>query len=79
MRKNGWLTAVMLAVFVASGVRAFASATVREPMVRFIDFYIAAQKADTPMSLWERVAYGVALAHAPARAQCESPVEISAR
>jgi hypothetical protein len=74
MRKNGWLTAVMLAVFVVSGVRAFGSAAVRAPMVRFIDFYIAAQKADTPMSVWERVVYGVALAHTPARAagaQCE--------
>lgn len=47
MRKNGWLTAVMLAVFVVSGVRVFGRATVREPMVRFSDFYIAAQKADT--------------------------------
>lgn len=74
MRKNGWLTAVMLAVFVVSGVRVFGRATVREPMVRFSDFYIAAQKADTPMSLWERVVYSVALAHTPARAaggQCE--------
>ncbi len=74
MRKNGWLTAVVLAVFVFSGVRAFGSAAVREPVFRFIDFYVAAQNADAPLSVWERIAYGVALAHTPARTaapQCD--------
>jgi hypothetical protein len=37
-----------------------------EPVVRFIDFYIAAEKAEAPkISAWERIVYGLAIAFAP--------------
>jgi hypothetical protein len=66
--KTGWLTIPVLAVFIVSGVQALGKDTVREPVVRFIDFYLAAQKADAPITLWERIAYGVALARTPSSA-----------
>ena len=63
--KTGWLTAPVLALFIVSGVQTLGRDAVREPVVRFIDFYLAAQKADAPLNMWERIAYGVALAHTP--------------
>jgi len=62
---TGWLTAPVLALFLLSGVQTLGRDAVREPVVRFIDFYLAAQKADAPMNLWERIVYGVALARTP--------------
>ena len=62
---TGWLTAPVLALFLLSGVQTQGRNAVCEPVVRFIDFYLAAQRADAPMSLWERVVYGVALARTP--------------
>ena len=54
--------ALAVALFVGSSVHALTQNEVREPVVRFIDFYIAAQKAEAPMSLWERILYGLAMA-----------------
>jgi hypothetical protein len=53
-----------LMLILVSSVHAFSKNEVREPVVRFIDFYIAAQQADQPMGLWERIVYGVAMAKA---------------
>lgn len=51
------------ALALVSGARAFSCNEVREPMVKFIDFYIASEQADAPpMSTWERVLYGLAIA-----------------
>ena len=61
-RKRRLATAFALALLVVSSVHALTKNEVREPVVRFIDFYIAAQKADAPMSLWERIMYSLAMA-----------------
>lgn len=45
-----------------SSLHALSHGQVREPVVKFIDFYIATQDADAPpMSFLERVAYGLVL------------------
>ena len=71
MRKRSSLigklaTRLVLALGLVSSVNALSHDDVREPVVKFIDFYIASQKADAPdLSLWERVIYGLAIAKAP--------------
>jgi hypothetical protein len=53
----------VLVLMLISGVMALSCPEARQPVVRFIDFYIAAQKADAPkLTFWERVVYGVAQA-----------------
>ncbi len=63
--KRKLITGVALGFILASSVNAWSHEDVRQPVVTFIDFYIAAQKANAPkISLWERVVYGLALARA---------------
>lgn len=73
MRRHGGLkqkliTGIVLSFALLSTVQALAHDETRGPVVKFIDFYIASQKADVPrMSLWERVIYGLAIAKTPDR------------
>jgi hypothetical protein len=60
------LAGAAIVLFVLPGVQVLGKDCVREPVFRFINFYLDAQKADARMSLWERVVYGVALARSPA-------------
>jgi hypothetical protein len=63
--KQRIVTCTVLALALVSSVDALSCDDMREPVVRFIDFYIAAQRAEAPrMSLWERVIYGLAIAKA---------------
>jgi len=43
------------------GIQGVCRETVRRPVVRFIDFYRAAEEARKPPSLFEKIAYGLAL------------------
>lgn len=73
MRKRNKLirrlgTGIVLTFAVVSTVQAVSHDEVREPVVKFIDFYVASQQADAPpMTLWERVIYGIAVAKTPQR------------
>jgi hypothetical protein len=59
---------IVLAFALVSSVQALSHDDMRQPVVRFIDFYLASERADAPpMSLWERVIYGLAVAKTPAR------------
>jgi hypothetical protein len=64
--KRKLATSSVLALILVSSVDAISHDDVPEPVVKFIDFYIAAQDADAPpLSLWEKVIYGLAIAQAP--------------
>jgi hypothetical protein len=66
--KQNLATASVLALALVSSVNAISRDDVCEPVVKFIDFYIATQDAEAPpMSLWEKVVYGLAIAQAPDR------------
>lgn len=66
-------TGSVLALALVSSVNALSHDDVPEPVVKFIDFYIATQDADAPpMSLWEKVIYGLAIAQAPERSASSS-------
>ncbi len=57
-----WITYAAVGGFLLiGGVRGTCHERVRKPVVRFIDFYIAAQEAQKPPSLLERVAMGIAV------------------
>lgn len=59
-------TGSVLALALVSSVHGLSHKDVPEPVVKFIDFYIATQEADAPpMSLWEKVIYGLAIAQSP--------------
>jgi hypothetical protein len=45
-----------------AGSRGVCHERVKRPVVRFIDFYQATQEPGLPLSFWERVAYGLAIA-----------------
>ncbi len=63
------ITGVILIFASLTCARALTHGQIRRPVVRFIDFYIAAQKADVPkMKLWERIIYGLAIARTPDQA-----------
>jgi hypothetical protein len=63
--RRRFITGTMLTFVLVSSVNALSHEDVRGPVVRFIDFYVAAQQADAPpMSIWERVIYGLAIARA---------------
>jgi hypothetical protein len=71
-RRTGWRrrlgTDIVLASALVSSLQALSHNDTRQPVVRFIDFYLASEQADAPpMSLWERVIYGLAVAKTPAR------------
>lgn len=56
----------VLAFALVSSVHGISHDDVPEPVVKFIDFYIATQDAEAPpLSLWEKVIYGLAIAQAP--------------
>ena len=53
----------VLVLLLISGVKALSCPEARQPVVRFIDFYIAAQNSGAPkLSFWGRVVYGLAMA-----------------
>jgi uncharacterized metal-binding protein len=67
--KHKLMTGVVLMLGVITSARALSHDEVRGPVVKFIDFYIAAQRANAPkMTIWERVIYGLAIARTPKRA-----------
>jgi len=55
-------TVVLLTMCMATGVREVAAS---RSLCRFLFYYDAVQKADAPISFWERLAYSLALARAP--------------
>ena len=54
-----------LVLLLVSSVNALCHNEVREPVVKFIDFYIASQEPVPELTVWERIAYGLAIAKAP--------------
>ena len=66
--KRKVITTTLVALALVSSVKALSREEMREPLVKFIDFYVAAQQPDAPrMSVWERVIYGLAVARTPER------------
>jgi hypothetical protein len=57
---------VLLGSFLLLGRQAICCQRVRRPVVRFIVFYKSAEREQFPISWWERVAFGIAVAaHEP--------------
>jgi hypothetical protein len=62
------ITTALLALALVSSLNALSRDDMRQPLVKFIDFYLAAENAEAPaMSTWERIVYAFALAKAPER------------
>ena len=57
-----WFTLLAVGGFLLVGTQGICRETVKRPVVRFIDFYVAAEEAQNPPSILERIAYGVAIA-----------------
>lgn len=61
--KRRFTTGAVLALLLVSSADALSHDDIRQPVVRFIDFYIAAQQPDVPeMGLLQRIVYGLAFA-----------------
>jgi hypothetical protein len=57
-----WITPSLVAGFhLLGGLQGICHESVKRPVVRFIDFYVAAEEAQRPPSVFERIAYGLAL------------------
>lgn len=57
-----WFTLLAIGGSLLIGTQGICRETVRRPVVRFIDFYVAAEEAQKPPSFLERIAYGLAIA-----------------
>jgi hypothetical protein len=53
---------LMVAGMLFAGSRGICHDRVKRPITRFIDFYRAADESVQPLSFWERVTYGLAIA-----------------
>lgn len=64
-----------MALMLLTGLRTLACEQTREPVVRFIDIYLAAERAEVPgLGFWDRIVLGLAAArsHRPAKAPPQS-------
>lgn len=62
MSVKRWITrALVVGFLVFGGLQGVCREAVKRPVVRFIDFYVAAEQAQRPPSVVERIAYGLAL------------------
>ena len=58
-----WITrSVVLGFLLLGSLQGVCRESVKRPVVRFLDFYVAAEEAQRPPSIFERIAYGLALA-----------------
>ena len=53
---------VLVGFLTVTASHAICRESVRRPVVRFIDFYQTAKHADQPLTFFDRVFYGVAIA-----------------
>ena len=60
-----WILAAAATMCLALATHGFCYGSVKRPVVRFIDFYIAADQAERPVTLFERVTFGLAVAAQP--------------